>query len=537
LAVTIILFEGGLALRLHDLRMQQRSLLLLLSAGAAFSLVIGALAARFFLGMSWSLAALYGAIVIVTGPTVVTPLLARLAVDRRVRDLLIAEGVLIDPIGAVIAIVLAEYFLGEAGAWSAGLLVLARLSVGAVIGGAAAVFLSFALRRGLVPEHLRNPTVLASVLFAATFSSRISSEAGLMCAVMQGVILANAGLYGTGRMRQFKEELTVLLLSFIFVALAADLPVAAVRALGWQGLAVVGALLWVARPLSVAVSTWGTDLRLGEKVFLSWICPRGIVAASVASLFGILLEEKGIPGGERLEALVFLTVAVSVALQGLSASLVAKATGVNLPSLRGAIIVGGDRFGRLIGRILHEQGRQVVIVDNNPDHCAAARAAGLAVYQGDALSPETLEAAGVRFVDTVLAMTRNLELNDLVARLVQENFRVERVFALGAGSSPGAERPFAGSLPHPDQINLALLRGEARLRRYRVPQAIASTRCAALPFAESEAALVIERSGHALVAKGSESLAEGDLLVCLQLDPTPSPLETMLELVDDRPAQ
>ncbi len=536
LAVTIILFEGALALRVPYLRQQTRTLGMLLTVGALISLLCGTAAARFFLDMPWNLAWLYGAIVIVTGPTVVSPLLARLAIDRRVREILVAEGVLIDPIGAIFAIVLAEYFLGHAGPWAAGWLVLFRLGVGAFVGAGAGLVLTAALRRGLIPEQLRNPTVLAVVLFAATLASRISAEAGLMAAVAQGVVMANADLYGTGRLRAFKEELTLLFLAFIFVALAAGLPVAEVAALDWRGLAVVASLLWIGRPLAVVVSTCGTDLRWGERVFLAWICPRGIVAASVAGLFGLLLAEKGVAGATRLEALVFVTVAVTVALQGLTAPLVARVTGVNLPSLNGALIVGGDFFGRLVGRLLAARGRQVVIVDNNAGHCAAAQSAGLAVYRGDALQADTLDAAGIRFVDTVLALTRNLELNDLVAQEVREHFRIERVLSVGAAAQRNADRPFPGRLPHLDEVNAALRHRRARVRIYRVPRAVARRLLADLPFADGEAAVLLERRGRVFVARENEVLEEEDTVICLQTEPTSSPLEQVLELVADQPA-
>lgn len=197
---------------------------------------VGTVAARVFLDLPWALASLYGALMIVTGPTVVTPMLSRIPLDRRVRELLVGEGVLIDPLGAIIAIVVAEYIVGQAAAWEAAGRVVIRLGVGAAIGVASSGALARALRHGWIADELRNPVVLGTALITAALASSVSSEAGLMAAVVQGVVLGNIGLRSIARLRQFKEELTVLLLSFLFVVLAADLRLSAVAQLGWASL-------------------------------------------------------------------------------------------------------------------------------------------------------------------------------------------------------------------------------------------------------------------------------------------------------------
>ncbi|MFQ5666352.1 MAG: cation:proton antiporter [Candidatus Binatia bacterium] len=538
LAVTVILFEGGLALRREELRRQQRSLTLLLTLGAAISMISGTWAARVLLGMPWSIAALYGALMIVTGPTVVTPLLSRLTMDRTVRELLISEGVLIDPVGAIVAIVAAEYVLGRSLAWETGWLVFVRLGVGAVIGAAAGLALAFVLRRHWVPDSLRNPTVLGAVLLAAALASRLSSEAGLMAAVTQGVVMANAGLPELGRLRQFKEELTVLLLSFIFILLAADLSVSAVRELGWRALLVVGVLIWVARPLSVFLCTVGSGLTTRQRLFIAWICPRGIVAASVAGLFGILLNDAQVSGGEQLEALVFVTVGCTVALQGLTARPIARLLGVDVPSLRGTIIVGADAFGRLLGRLLLALGRQVVLVDLSFQHCRAARAEGLSVYNGDALSVENLEEAGARYADTVVAVTRNQELNTLVGQRVRDNFRVERVLAVS--DMPGTDatsQAFPGHFPGLDEVNRQLQPGRARLIWYHVRGGeLVGQRLGDLPFGRGEFALLLQRRDRVYVATNDETVAAGDHLLCVTASRDVTPLHSHFTVVGDADA-
>jgi NhaP-type Na+/H+ or K+/H+ antiporter len=520
LAVTVILFEGGLALRLEELRAQQRSLSLLLTLGAAVSFVIGTLAAALLLGLPWRIAGLYGALMIVTGPTVVTPMLARIPLARRVRELLIGEGVLIDPIGAIIAIVAAEYVVGHYQAWEMGGLVFLRLGIGGAIGGIVGLLVAVALRRNWIPELMRNPVVLASALTAAAVASRISSEAGLMSAVVQGVVMGNIGLRGLGALRQFKEEMTILLLSFIFVLLAADLRLAAIAEIGFASLAVVTAVIWVARPLAVFASTLGSDLSLRERIFVAWVCPRGIVAVSVAGLFAFELDAAGIAGGDALEALVFVTVAVTVLLQGTTAASVAAALGIDRPVHQGTIIVGANELGLLLARLLKQLDRQVALVDTNPRLAQRARDACLAVFEGDARSIETLEVSGAQYAYALLAVTSNSELNIVVRDRVHANFRVDRVLAVsGEPEGDAASLPFPGSFPGVDEVNRQLRLKKARLAAYHVARADApevDLLLRKLPWTANEFALLLVRRGSVYVASASQVLQVDDVLVCLE---------------------
>jgi NhaP-type Na+/H+ or K+/H+ antiporter len=538
LAVTVILFEGGLALQLEDLRRQQRSLTLLLTVGGAISMLAGTTAAHYILAMPLAIASLYGALVIVTGPTVVTPLLSRLTLDRTVRELLIGEGVLIDPIGAIVAIVAAEYVVGRSLIWEATWLVFVRLGVGGLAGGVAGAALAAILRRGWIPESLRNPAILGAVLLVAALASRLSSEAGLMAAVVQGVVMANAGLRDLGPLRQFKEELTVLLLSFIFVMLAASLSVDAVRLLGWKALAVAAVLTWVARPLAVLICTVGSSLSVAQRLFVSWICPRGIVAGAVAGLFGILLSDAGIPGGDELEALVFVTIAFTVTVQGLTAGAVARLSGVDLPALQGAIVIGADYFGRLLAHLLIAQGRQVALIDRNRQYYRAAHAEGLSVYDGDALAVECLEEAGVRYADTVLAVTRNQELNMLIAQQVRKNFRVERVLVVGEGPAVTADHaPFPGDFRGVDEVNYQLRMGRAQLVEYEVTAgASAGRRLGDLPFGGGEFALFLVRRERAYIATADQVAEVDDRVFCLRTAGQGSPLAALCTVLREADA-
>ena len=519
LAVTIILFEGGLALDLDRLRRQQRSLLLLVTAGGLISMIVGMLAARFLVGFSWPVALLYGSLMIVTGPTVVTPLLSRLRVERRLRELLISEGVLIDPLGAIVALVAAEWVVGSAGIFESGWLVVLRMGLGFAAGLGSGLVLSWILKRRWIPEDLVNPLVLGVTLAVAAFASELSAEAGLMAAVAQGVTMANRQVPNIGKLRDFKEVLTLILLAFLFVILAADLRLENVRALGSGALLAVAALIWVARPLGVLVATWGSEMPLRERAFAAWICPRGIVAAAVAGLFHLLLERSGIPGGAELEALVFVTVAATVTLQGLTAKPVARLLGVDFPSLLGTVIIGADAFSRRVGSLLTELGRPVVLVDRNPALCRRAKAVELLAIEGDALSVETLEGAGARYADVIMALTANSALNDLALQKARENFLAERYLGLGSAdvADEDGNRPtkvlFPGDFPGITEASRLTRLDKLQILTHPVQaSAAAGQRLRDLPFATGEFALVLVRGEAVQIATGDLLLSPGDQL-------------------------
>jgi len=527
LGVTIILFEGALGLDRQRLRAEQRSLMLLLTVGALITFVGATLAAEALLDLSFGTAAVYGALMIVTGPTVVTPLLARLRLDRRVRELLVSEGVLVDPLGAVAAIVAVEVLVGQQALAEAGWLIAARLGIGAALGFVAAVAIAVPLRRRWIPEFLVAPSVLASALLVASGANTLSPEAGLMSAVAQGVTLANLRIGRLGRLREFKERVGVLALSFLFVFLATDLRLEQILELGWAGLAVPLVLMWVVRPLAVAASTWGSELGRRERAFVAWICPRGIVAAAVAGLFRIVLEDAGLPGGRELEALVFVTVAVTVTVQGLSAGAMARWLRVDFPSLRETLVVGADALGVALARSLMRQGRRVVLIDRSPWLCNEARLAGLEVMEGDALSTAVLEEAGALRADTVVALTRNPELNSLVLGRIRDHFQIERrlaVLAEGEDESheSGPLHPFPGRFPGVDVANAALRSGTLKATEQMMPKELSSPRrLDRLVWSESAFALALVRSGNAVVATEDLEVAQGDLLVGISRDGAP----------------
>ncbi|MDJ0661387.1 MAG: cation:proton antiporter [Crocosphaera sp.] len=459
LSVAIILFEGGLNLELRDLGRVSGSLRNLVTFGTLITLVGGGMAAHWLAEFPWSIAFLYAALVVVTGPTVISPLLKQVEVDRKLATLLESEGVLIDPVGAILAVVVLDTILNSSATpveIFSGLLL--RFAIGAMIGGISGALLGFILKNTpFLSEDLRNLVVLAGVwgLFGLAQLSR--SESGLMATVVAGIVLRASSIPDERLLRRFKGQLTVLCVSVLFILLAADLSIDSIFALGWGSVLTVLTLMWLVRPISVAFCTINSDLNWRQKFFLGWIAPRGIVSASVASLFAILLTQKGINGGDSIKALVFLTIMMTVFIQGLSARWVAKGLKITAVEATGAVIVGCNALGRLMGRLFEQRGESVVLIDTDPEACQQAEAEGLSVFQSSALDPDVLEEAGIESMGTFMALTSNGQVNLVLAQRATEEFKPPRVFAIFPSNAPQENNPSKSSKSSNTKISPAFV--------------------------------------------------------------------------------
>lgn len=428
-AVAVILFEGGLNLKIDRLRRQGTAVRRLITVGALISFVGGTLAARALLGWEWRPAILFGALVIVTGPTVVTPLLRRVRVRGRIQTVLEAEGVLIDAIGAIAAVVILEAVLHpDVGALAAGGFAL-RIGVGTLLGLVAGFLIGGALRLSrLVPEGLENVFVLSMVLAVFQISDWLLPETGIAAVTVAGLVVGNLRTSVSRDLAEFKEQLTVMLIGLLFVLLAANVRLGAIVDLGWPGLAVVAVLMWVARPLSVALCTAGTDLALEERTFVAWVAPRGIVAAAVASLFAERLEAAGLDGGPELVAMVFLVIGVTVTVQGITMKPVAWLLGVLRPGDVGYVILGANGLGLAVGAALRDAGEEVVFVESNSDKANHARSEGYAVIYGNGLEERTMLRAQPDTRAGAIAVTPNEEANLVFARRLREEHDCPRAW-------------------------------------------------------------------------------------------------------------
>lgn len=431
LSVAIILFEGGLNLELRELGKVSGSLRNLVTIGTLITLIGGGMAAHWLAEFPWSIAFLYASLVVVTGPTVISPLLKQVPVDRQVATLLEGEGVLIDPVGAILAVVVLNTILNTNAApidIMIGLLL--RLGIGALVGGIGGWLLGLLLKQAnSLSDELKNLVVLAGVWGLFGLSQSLRSESGLMATVVAGIMVKASGLPEERLLKRFKGQLTVLCVSVLFILLAADLSIASVFALGWGSVLAVAVLMLVVRPISIAICTWNSDLNWRQKVFLAWIAPKGIVSASVASLFAILLTEKGINGGDATKALVFLTIMMTVFFQGLTARWVANWLKITSSNAKGAVIIGCNALGRFMGRLFQQLGESVVMIDTDSEACKKAEADNLPVFQSSALDTEVLAEAGIESMGTFLALTNNGEVNLVLAQRAAEEFQPPKVLA------------------------------------------------------------------------------------------------------------
>ena len=453
-AVAIVMFEGGMRLEVEQLRKQAKVIRRLVLLGAVITAVGGTLACRWLIGWDVRLCILFGTLVIVTGPTVVGPLVRRIRLAPSLATILEAEGVFIDAVGAMIAIMALELAVSPStgGFGDAVLGVVQRLGVGVAIGVAGGLAIGGLLRvPRLMPRGMENIFALASAIVLYELSHALVRDSGILAAMIGGLVVGNMRIHRMSELVEFKEQLTVLVIGTLFVLLAAGVRLADVAALGWPALAVVGALSLVVRPIEVWICTRGTGLGTREKLYLSWIAPRGIVAAAVASLFAEQLGEAHIPGGVALRALVFTVIAVTVTLQGLSAGLLARLLGLRRVTNRGYVLLGANPLARYIAGRLVEAGEPVELIDYDTDDCRAAEEMGLKVIHGNGLESRTLIRSRVDTRTHAVAVTSNEGVNLLFAQRIVEDFYGPRVLAAidprGIGVNPAMlERRGAGVL-------------------------------------------------------------------------------------------
>lgn len=430
-AVAVILFEGGMSLDLKRLRREARSIRQLVTLGALVTAAGAALATRWILGWDWVISILFGTLVMVTGPTVITPLVRRIKLKARVATVLEAEGVFVDAIGAIVAVVALEVAINHGGslavaAWHT----VSRLGFGAALGLAGGLVLSWLLHReGLIPEGLQSVLTLAVAVALFQGSNAVMPESGIVTVVMAGLVVGNSRARAVADLREFKEQLTVMLVGLLFVLLAADVRLTQVRALGWAGLATVLVLMLVVRPLNVLAGTFGSDLSWREKAFIAWLAPRGIVAAAVSSLFAQTLTHEGMAGGVELRALMFLVIAVTVVVQGLTGGFVAGRLGLRRPSESGYVILGADALGRALAGALRDGGEEILLIDSSPEAFRAAEAQGFRVLHGSGLEPRIQLRAELDTRAGALGVTANEEVNLLFARQARKEFKVPRAWA------------------------------------------------------------------------------------------------------------
>jgi len=379
LSVAIILFEGALTLHLAELKGIGKVVRNLCSTGMLVSFAVIGGASYFLLGLDWRVAMVLGAVLVVTGPTVIAPMLNVIRPVREVDKILRWEGIVIDPIGALFAVLVFEAVrLGSQGNLiDHTLLALAKtVGVGSLIGIAAGWLTTLLIRKDWLPVSLHKFGVLALVLVTFTLSNWLSHESGLLAVTVFGIWLANQEGLDLEEVLAFKEDLAVILISSLFVLLAARLDLAQLWQLGPMVLVLLCVVQFVARPLGILLSTWGSDLPWRARALLAWIAPRGIVAAAVSASFAISMHEAGIADADKLVPLVFAVIIFTVVLQSLTATPLARLLGMRQSAPNIWLLIGANSVARAIGKALADQGIPVHLSDPAWEHCKLARMSG-----------------------------------------------------------------------------------------------------------------------------------------------------------------
>ncbi|HEY9556109.1 MAG TPA: cation:proton antiporter [Acidimicrobiales bacterium] len=525
LSVALILFEGSLGLGRRELKEAGRATVLLCTLGAAITFLILWIVATSVLEVDRGIAALIGANLIVTGPTVIGPLLQQVRPRGRVGAILRAEGIIIDPIGAAAAIVVFELLIADQleTALSDTVLTLGTIAVvGAGIAVLGAGALLVGLGRFLLPDHLRQPAVVAMVLLTFAVSDHFQEESGLVAVTVLGLVLANQTYVDIDAVLEFAESLQVLVLSSLFLLLAARLDFDVVRAdLAGNLLLLVVAVL-VARPLAVAVSTIRSGLSWRERLFLACVAPRGIVAAAIASVFAIRVDQAGIEGADRFAGAVITVLIGTIVVYGIGARWVGRRLQVAEPDRSGVLIVGAHQWGTRLAEVLREHGLRALLIDRDRAKVMTARWAGQDTVHGSILSPRVRGELELEGIGHLLALTKSHEVNALAVERLRSSFGRSNTWQLPADDDDHVEGRALG-WPDAATIEQRIAAG-ARIRGTRVSEQFTFD-----DYRERNpgaALLALIRSGDLVLPSDGQTLnpAAGDIIVALASErPLPTP--------------
>tara|TARA_R110002096_G_scaffold173781_10_gene349112 strand:- start:62165 stop:64051 length:1887 start_codon:yes stop_codon:yes gene_type:complete len=443
ISVGMILYEGGLTLKIREVRSSWRSVAMMVTVGAFVTWMVALLSAKWILGLSTPIATLLGAVLIVTGPTVIGPMLAHIRPSGASGLILKWEGIVIDPIGVAVAVLVFEAIVAQPGTHSLDVTInaiLTTLAAGILLGVASALLLKEVLNRYLVPDYLQNPVSLMLVIATFTTSNMIYPESGLLATTVMGIVLVNQKKVDIHHILEFKENLRVLLISVLFIVLAARLRIEDLQRLDWiEVFGFIAVLIVVARPLGVFLSTLGAGLRWQERVFLCLMAPRGIVAAAAASIFALGLEKAEVEGYESLVPLTFSVIIGTVAFYGLTAPWAARKLGVSDTNPQGVLFIGASGWVRGLALVLKKRGIRVHLIDTNRMNIRDAMMEGLPAIYGNVLTMGDLSDLDLRGVGRVFATTPNDEVNTLVLQSFKGYFESSSMYRLSRKTAKPTE--------------------------------------------------------------------------------------------------
>ncbi|GAA4892063.1 sodium:proton antiporter [Flaviramulus aquimarinus] len=462
LAISIILFEGGLTLKRSEIKTVGPVITKLITLGSAITFFGAGILAHIIFGLSWELSFLFSGLIIVTGPTVITPILRNIPLKKDISTVLKWEGILIDPIGALVAVLVFEFISveGDSGFTKTALIEFGKIILfGTTFGFTFAHALAFAINKKLIPHYLLNVVSLSTVLLVFVESEIFAHESGLLAVVVMGMVLGNGKLQNIKELLYFKESLSVLLISILFILLAANINMEDMLLLyNWKTAALFAVVVFVIRPAAVFLSTMGSKLKVNEKIFISWVGPRGIVAAGIASLFGSKLLKQGVEGAEYITPLVFMIVLGTVLLNATTARLFAKLVGVFLKKSEGILIVGASQISRLLGSYLESNSRHVVLIDSNEQNIEKAKALGLEAITTNIYSETLTDNIELNDVGYLMALTGNPDINEYAINKFSDQFGENGAFRLVTTEEmlDDTNNPKEGLFSHKDDFNVLI---------------------------------------------------------------------------------
>jgi CPA1 family monovalent cation:H+ antiporter len=431
LGVAIILFEGGMDLKLGEVRRVGHGVGRLTILGPPLAWIFGALAAHFIAGLSWPVAWVLGAILVVTGPTVILPLLRQARLNKESAALLKWEGIVNDPVGVLMAVLIFQYFTLAGNDWPEVITGLgSAIAVATVLGGLGGWLTGRLYRRGVVPPHLKAPLLMVLVLAVYWASNLIQHEAGLLTVTIMGLVIGNMELVEREPLRHFKENLTIVLLSVLFIVIPSQLKISQLELLNWRVAAFVLAVLLLVRPLSIGIATLGAPMRRKDKQLLAWIAPRGIVAAATAGIFGPAMVAAGYPDAAALLPIVFLIIIVTVLVHGLTLGPLARKMSLAAKEENGLLIVGASPWTMALAQTLKTLNVDVVVTDGSYQRLKPIRMDGIKVYYGEILSEHAQHELEDEHLSFLLCATDNHYYNALVCKAQGYEFGHHRTFQL-----------------------------------------------------------------------------------------------------------
>ncbi len=458
LAISIILFEGGLTLKRSEIRNVGPVITKLITLGSVVTFFGAGIAAHYIFGLSWQISFLFSALIIVTGPTVITPILRNIPLKKDISAVLKWEGILIDPIGALVAVLVFEFIsVGEGKAYTITALIEFGkiLLFGFTFGFTFAHALTFLIKKNFIPHYLLNVASLSTVLLVFVMSDAFAHESGLLAVVVMGMVMGNKELPNIKELLYFKESLSILLISILFILLAANINMSDLELIfNWKTAALFGVIVFVIRPLGVFLSSMNSNLKFNEKLFIGWVGPRGIVAAGIASLFGSKLLKQGEVGAEYITPLVFMIVLGTVLLNATTARLFAKMVGVFLTKSEGILIVGASKFSRLMGDYLQKNNRHVVLVDSNQNNINKAKKLGLEAFSANIYSDSLEDNIELSDIGYLMSLTGNAEINSYAIKKFEKQFGEHGSFRLVSSDEMNdpENNPKEGLFSHTDDF-------------------------------------------------------------------------------------